>query len=153
MGLVLGMITGVFELLIQVIASFIRREVDVSTFTRYVSTAISFLIIGAAARRLAEQWKVIAPGWQVGAVIGGISEAIAALGGAVIVALSPVAQATLNQLSPHEQQLAQEPGFIIAAVSAEVATMVVFGAVVGWLAAWSVVRFGGPRGGPKGPRT
>ena len=149
MGVVLGVVAGVFQLAIQAIAAFIRREVEVSTFTRYVTTAISFMIVGAAARRLAEEWKATTPGWQVGALIGGVSETVAVFGGALIVALSPVAQAAVNQLSPREQQLAQEPGFIAAALAAEVGTMVIFGALVGWLAAWSVVRFGGRKGGPR----
>jgi hypothetical protein len=122
-----------------------------------VSTAISFLIIGAAARRLAQEWRSTTPGWQVGAVIGGVSELIAVFGGSVVLALSPVADAALHHLSVREQQMAQDPIFVGAAIVAEVGTLVIFGALVGWLAAWSVVRFpgggGGPggRGGPKPP--
>lgn len=151
MGVVLGVVAGVFAMAIQAIAAYVAREVDISNFTRYVSTAIGFLIIGGAARRLAAEWKSTTPGWQVGALIGGVSEAIGAVGGAVILAFSPVGQAAFSHLSVREQQASQDPGFVIAALAAEVGTMVLFGALVGWLAAWSVVRFSGPNR-PQGPR-
>jgi hypothetical protein len=148
---VLGVVGGVFELCIEAIADFVAKEVEISTFTRYVSTAISFLIIGAAARRLAQEWRSTMPGWQVGAVIGGISELIAVFGGAAILAVSPVAAAALHRLSSREQQMAQDPVFVAAPIVAEVGTLVVFGALVGWLAAWSVTRFPPDDRGPKPP--
>ena len=139
--MVLGIVGGVFELAIEAIADFVAREIEISNFTRYVSTAITFLIVGTAARRLAQEWKSTTPGWQVGAIIGGISELIAVFGGTVILALSPVAQAALHRMSARQQQMQQDPAFVAAAVAAEVGTLVIFGALVGWLAAWSVVRF------------
>ena len=139
--MVLGIVGGVFELAIEAIADFVAREIEISNFTRYVSTAITFLIVGAAARRLAQEWKSTTPGWQVGAIIGGISELIAVFGGAVILALSPVAEAAFHRMSARQQQMSQDPAFVAAAVAAEVGTLVIFGALVGWLAAWSVVRF------------
>jgi ABC-type uncharacterized transport system permease subunit len=145
MGVVLGIVGGIFELAIEAVADFIAKEVEITVFTRYVSTAISFLLIGAAARRLAQEWRSTTPGWQVGAVIGGISELIALFGGAVILALSPVADAALHHLSAREQQLSQDPVFVGVAITAEVGSLVVFGALVGWLAAWSVTRLP-PRG-------
>ena len=141
---------GVFELAVEAIADFVGREVEISNFTRYVSTAITFLIVGAAARRLAQEWKSTTPGWQAGAIIGGISELIAVFGGAVILALSPVAEAALHRLTARQQQMSQDPVFVAVAVAAEVGTLVIFGALVGWLAAWSVVRF--PDAGGGGPK-
>jgi len=141
---------GVFELAVEAIADFVAREVEISNFTRYVSTAITFLIVGAAARRLAQEWKSTTPGWQAGAIIGGISELIAVFGGAVILALSPVAEAALHRLTARQQQMSQDPVFVAVAVAAEVGTLVIFGALVGWLAAWSVVRF--PDAGGGGPK-
>ena len=153
MGVLLGIVGGVFELVIEAVADFVAREVEISTFTRYVSTAISFLIIGAAARRLAQEWRSTTPGWQVGAVIGGISELISVFGGAVVLAVSPVADAALHRLTAREQQMSQDPLFVGAAITAEVGTLIIFGALVGWLAAWSVIRFPEDRGGggPKPP--
>jgi len=147
---VLGIVGGVFELAVEAIADFVAREVEISNFTRYVSTAITFLIVGAAARRLAQEWKSTTPGWQAGAIIGGISELIAVFGGAVILALSPVAEAALHRLTARQQQMSQDPVFVAVAVAAEVGTLVIFGALVGWLAAWSVVRF--PDAGGGGPK-
>jgi hypothetical protein len=152
LGAICGVIGGVFELAVQAIAAFIAREPLITPFTRYVSTAISFLIIGMAARRLAEEYRSTRPGWQVGAVIGALSALIGAVGGRAIALASPVGQTALARLSAQDRALASDPTFILAVFSAEIATLVLFGALIGWLAAWSVVRFGpkGPKGPPNG---
>ncbi|HYM50590.1 MAG TPA: hypothetical protein VET65_08450 [Candidatus Limnocylindrales bacterium] len=150
MGLVFGVIGGAFEVALQVIAAYVAHESGTSTFTRYVSTAISFLIIGGAARHLARERGTTTPGWQVGGVIGAVTALIGSLGGRLIASASPVGQAALAHLSAPDRQLANDPGFVAAVLVAELGTMTLFGALIGWLAAWGAVRFGGPKGGTRG---
>jgi hypothetical protein len=149
-GLVFGLLASLFELAVQAISAFIAREVEIGVFTQYVSAALGFLIAGEAARRVAGETKERSNGWEVGAIIGAISGLVGSLGGAVIVSFSPVADAIIKSLSPQELQAANDPTAIAAALTVRVGVSLIFGALVGWLAAWSLLRFPPPRANGKG---
>ena len=151
MGLVLGLLASLIQLAVQAISSFIGKEVDLSVLTQYVSAALGFLIAGEAARRVVAETKERTHGWEVGGIIGAISGLIGSLGGAVIVSLSPVADAILKTLTPQELQAANDPIMLAAALTVKVGVSLLFGALVGWLAAWSLLRFPPSRGNGKGP--
>jgi len=147
-GLVFGMISSVFAVVVLMGAIYIAREYPLSSFSSLTGTVLSFLIFGAAGRKIAIATRDTTAAWQMGAVAGGISELIRTIAISVLVAVSPTGQAALNRLSPAAQQSAQDPATQIANLAVYLAAAIVFGGLAAWLGAWSLLRFG-PPGAPE----
>jgi hypothetical protein len=131
-GLVFGVIGGVFALLIRLVSVYATNDLMGSVFSNYVTVALSFLIIGGAGRKLAASTKSTSPALQMGAIAGGISELFHTLIAAEILSYLPVGQAS--------DSAAQ-----VLNLSLDLALAVIFGALIGWLGAWTLLRFRPPR--------
>lgn len=147
-GLVFGLIGSVFAIVVLVGAIYIGREYPLSSFSSLTGTVLSFLIFGAAGRKVAIATKDTTAAWQMGALAGGISELIRTIAISILVAVSPAGQAALNRLSPAVQQAAQDPATQIGNLAIYLAAGIVFGGLAAWLGAWSLLRFG-PPGAPE----
>ena len=143
-GLVFGLIGSGFAIIVLVGAIFVGREYPLSSFSSLTGTVLSFLIFGAAGRKIAIATKDTTAAWQMGALAGGVSELIRTVAISILVALSPAGQAALNRLSPALQQAAQDPATQIANLAVYLAAGIVFGGLAAWLGAWSLLRFGPP---------
>ena len=143
-GLVFGLIGSLFAIAVLVGAIYVGREYPLSSFSSLTGTVLSFLIFGAAGRKIAIATKDTTAAWQMGALAGGISELIRTIAISILVAVSPAGQAALNRLSPAVQQAAQDPATQIANLAIYLAAGVVFGGLAAWLGAWSLLRFGPP---------
>ena len=64
---------------------------------------------------------------------------------ALILSYLPVGQAAFNRLSPTEQQASSDLGSLILTLGLDLALAMAFGALIGWLGAWSLLRFRPPR--------
>jgi energy-coupling factor transporter transmembrane protein EcfT len=144
-GFVFGVIAGVFAVVVLVGALFIGREFPLSTFSSLTGTALSFLIMGAAGRKIATVTGNSRSGWQLGALAGGISELIRTVAISAILSYSSIGQAEFNRLSPAEQAGASDPATQIVNLAIYLGAAIIFGGLAGWLGAWSMLRFGPPQ--------
>jgi len=147
-GLVFGVIAGAFALVVRLVSVFATNDVTPTVFSDFVTSALGLLIIGGAGRKLAVSTKAAGPGLQMGAIAGGISEVFRTVVAAVILSYLPVGQAAFNRLSPSEQRQASEIGTLVINLGLDLALAMVFGALIGWLGAWSLLRFRPPREPP-----
>jgi hypothetical protein len=144
-GLVFGVIGGVFALLIRLVSVYATNDLMGSVFSNYVTVALTFLIIGGAGRKLAASTKSTSPALQMGAIAGGISELFHTLIAAEILSYLPVGQAAFNRLSPLAKREASDSAAQVLNLSLDLALAVIFGALIGWLGAWTLLRFRPPR--------
>jgi hypothetical protein len=144
-GLVFGVIGGAFALLIRLVSVFATNDLMASVFSNYVTVALSFLIIGGAGRKLAASTKSTSPALQMGAIAGGIGELFHTVIAAEILSYLPVGQAAFNRLSPLAKRQASDSATQILNLSLDLALAVIFGALIGWLGAWTLLRFRPPR--------
>lgn len=144
-GLVFGVIAGAFALLVRLASVFATNEVMPTVFSDFVTSAIGLLIIGGAGRLVASSTRAIGPAIPMGAIAGGISELFRAVLAAVILSYLPIGQAAFNRLSPLEQRQASDLGNLILTLGLDLALAMAFGALIGWLGAWSLIRFRPPR--------
>ena len=144
-GLVFGVIAGVFALLIRVVAVYATNDLMATLFSNYVTVALSFLIIGGAGRKLAASTKTTSAGLQMGAIAGGISELFHTVVAAEILSYLPAGQAAFNRLSPLAKRQASDAAAQVLNLSLDLALGVIFGALIGWLGAWTLLRFRPPR--------
>jgi hypothetical protein len=144
-GLVFGVIAGAFALLVRLVAVFATNDVTPTAFSDFVTSALSLLIIGGAGRKLAESTKTTTTGLQMGAIAGGISELFRTVVAAIILSYMPAGQAAFNKLSPVAKREASDMGTLIFSLGLDLALAVAFGAMIGWLGAWSLLRFRPPR--------
>jgi hypothetical protein len=144
-GLVFGVIAGVFALMVRLVAVFATNDVTPTAFSDFVTSALGLLIVGGVGRKLAATTKSTTVGLQVGAIAGGISEVFRTLVAAVILSYLPAGQAAFNRLSPVAKQAASDMGTLLINLGLDLALAVVFGAMIGWLGAWSLLRFRPPR--------
>jgi hypothetical protein len=144
-GLVFGLIAGVFALLVRLVSVFATNDVMPTVFSDFVTSALGLLIIGGAGRKLAASTKGVGPAVPMGAIAGGISELFRTVLAALILSYLPVGQAAFNRLSPTEQQASSDLGSLILTLGLDLALAMAFGALIGWLGAWSLLRFRPPR--------
>jgi hypothetical protein len=144
-GLVFGLIAGVFALLVRLVSVFATNDVMPTVFSDFVTSALGLLIIGGAGRKLAALTKGVGPAVPMGAIAGGISELFRTVLAALILSYLPVGQAAFNRLSPTEQQASSDLGNLIVTLGLDLALAMAFGALIGWLGAWSLLRFRPPR--------
>jgi hypothetical protein len=142
-ALIYGLLGGIFAMLVILIAFFVGHELTRNGASAFVSSVLSFLIIGGAARKLAIETKVVGVGWRMGALAGGLSELIGTIGSAIVLSLTPAAQATFARLGRQQNQ-SSDPGTLLATLVLDLAVVMVFGALFGSLGAWSALRFGPP---------
>jgi hypothetical protein len=144
-GLVFGVISGVFALAIRLVAVFATNDLMATMFSNYVTAALGFLIIGGAGRKLAASTKTTGPALQMGAIAGGISELFHTVVAAEILSYLPAGQAAFNRLSPLAKRQASDTAAQVLNLSLDLALAVIFGALIGWLGAWTLLRFRPPR--------
>jgi len=144
-GLVFGVIAGAFSLLVRLVSVIATNNVTPSVFSDFVTSAIGLLIIGGAGRKLAASTRGVGPAVPMGAIAGGISELFRTVLAALILSYLPVGQAAFNRLSPIEQRQSSDLGNLILTLGLDLALAMAFGALIGWLGAWSLLRFRPPR--------
>ena len=144
-GLVFGVIGGVFALLIRLVSVFATNDLMASMFSNYVTVALTFLIVGGAGRKLATSTKSTSPALQMGAIAGGISELFHTVIAAEILSYLPAGQAAFDRLSPLAKRQASDSATQVLNLSLDLALAVIFGALIGWLGAWTLLRFRPPR--------
>jgi riboflavin transporter FmnP len=144
-GLIFGAIAGVFVLAVRLVAFFATNDLTPAPLADFVTSALTLLIVGSAARKLAATTRETTPGLQMGAIAGGISELFRTLVADNIIYYVPVGRAAFNRLSPAAQRAATDTQSLIVNLSLDLALAVLFGALIGWLGAWSLLRFQPPR--------
>jgi hypothetical protein len=144
-GLLFGVIGGVFALLVLLVAVYATHDLMPTTFSNFVSAVLGFLIIGGAGRKLAASTKSTNPALQMGAIAGGISELFHNVVAALILTYLPIGQAAFNRLSPAAKRQATDTGAQLINLSLDLAVGIVFGAMIAWLGAWSLLTFRPPR--------
>ena len=144
-GLVFGVIGGVFALMIRLVSVFATNDLMASMFSNYVTVALTFLIVGGAGRKLAASTKSTSPALQMGAIAGGISELFHTVIAAEILSYLPAGQAAFDRLSPLAKRQASDSATQVLNLSLDLALAVIFGALIGWLGAWTLLRFRPPR--------
>jgi hypothetical protein len=144
-GLVFGVIAGAFVLLVRLVAAYATNDVTPTSFSDFVTSALGLLIVGGAGRKLAALTKTTSAGLQMGAIAGGISELFRTVVAAIILSYMPAGQAAFNKLSPVAKREASDMGSLIVNLGLDLALAITFGAMIGWLGAWSLLRFRPPR--------
>jgi hypothetical protein len=144
-GLIFGVIGGLFALLVRVVAVYATHDLTPGMFENFVSSVLGFLIIGGAGRKLAALTKSTNPALQMGAIAGGISELFHSVGAALVLTYLPVGQLAFDRLSPTAKRQAADTGAQLITLGLDLAVVVVFGAMIGWLGAWTVLTFRPPR--------
>ena len=144
-GLVFGVIAGAFSLLVRLVSVIATNNVTPTIFSDFVTSALGLLIIGGAGRKLAASTRGVGPSVPMGAIAGGISELFRTVLAALILSYLPVGQAAFNRLSPIEQRQSSDLGNLILTLGLDLALAMAFGALIGWLGAWSLLRFRPPR--------
>jgi hypothetical protein len=143
-GLVFGVIGGVFALLVRLVAVYATHDLTPTMFSNFVTSALGFLIIGGAGRKLAASTKSTNPALQMGAIAGGVSELFHTVVAALILSYLPVGQAAFDRLSPAAKRQAADTGAQMLNLGLDLAVVIVFGAMIGWLGAWSLLTFRPP---------
>ena len=144
-GLLFGAIGGLFALLVRLVAVYATHDLTPRTFENFVGSALGFLIIGGAGRKLAASTKSAAPAVQMGAIAGGISEFFHTIVAALILSYLPMGQAAFDRLSPAAKREATDTGAQLLNLGLDLAVVMVFGAMIGWLGAWTLLTFRPPR--------
>ena len=144
-GLLFGVIGGLFALLVRLVAVYATHNLTPNTFENFVGSALGFLIIGGAGRKLAASTKSTNPALQMGAIAGGISELFHTVVAALILSYLPAGQAAFNRLSPAAKREATDTGAQMINLGLDLAVVIVFGAMIGWLGAWTLLTFRPPR--------
>ena len=140
-----GLIAGAFAVAVRLVAVFATNDVTPTPLSDFVTSALGLLIVGGAARKVGEATGETAPGLQMGAIAGGVSELMRTVVAAIILSYLPVGQAAFNRLSPAAQRAASDTGTLVVNLSLDLALAIIFGALIGWLGAWSLLRFRPPR--------
>jgi hypothetical protein len=144
-GLLFGVIAGAFALLVRLVAVFATNDVTPTAFSDFVTSALGLLIVGGAGRKLAAGTKSTGAALQMGAIAAGISELFRTVLAAVILSYLPAGQAAYNRLSPVAKRDASDLGTLVVSLGLDLALAMIFGAMIAWLGAWSLLRFRPPR--------
>ncbi|MDQ6713229.1 MAG: hypothetical protein M3Z28_08590 [Candidatus Dormibacteraeota bacterium] len=144
-GLLFGIIGGVFALLVRLVAVYATHDLTPNVLENFVSSVLGFLIIGGAGRKLAALTKSTNPALQMGALAGGITELFHTVVSALILSYLPVGDVAFNRLSPAAKRAATDTGAQLISLGLDLAVVIVFGAMIGWLGAWTLLTFRPPR--------
>jgi hypothetical protein len=144
-GLIFGVIGGLFALLVRLVAVYATHDLTPNMFENFVSSVLGFLIIGGAGRKLAALTKSTNPAVQMGAIAGGISELFHNVVAALILTYLPVGQVAFDRLSPAAKRQAADTGAQLIGLGLDLAVVILFGAMIGWLGAWTLLTFRPPR--------
>jgi hypothetical protein len=144
-GVVFGIIAGVFAVLVRLVAVYATHDLTPTMFSNFVNSALGFLIIGGAGRKLAASTKTTNPALQMGAIAGGISELFHTVVAAVILTYLPAGQAAFDRLTPAAKRQATDTGAQVINLGLDLAVVIVFGGMIAWLGAWSLLTFRPPR--------
>jgi hypothetical protein len=142
---VFGVIAGVFAVLVRLVAVYATHDLNPTMFSNFVNSALGFLIIGGAGRKLAASTKTTNPALHMGAIAGGISELFHTVVAAVILTYLPVGQAAFDRLSPAAKRQATDTGAQVINLGLDLAVVILFGGMIAWLGAWSLLTFRPPR--------
>ena len=144
-GLIFGVIAGIMALIIRVVSVIATNDLTPTTFADFVTSALGLLVIGGAGRKLAALTKTTTPGLQMGALAGGISELFRTVVASIVLSYLPAGQAAVAHLTPSERAAAEDTTHLIINLGLDLALAVLFGALIGWLGAWSLLQFRPPR--------
>jgi glycerol uptake facilitator-like aquaporin len=149
-GFVFGVISGAFGLMVRLVAIAATNDITPTPLADFVTSALGLLIVGGAARKLAVATKDVNSGWQMGAIAGGVGEAIRTVLAGFILPYLPFAQVALAHISPAVTRAANDTGTLLINLGLDLVLAMVFGALIGWLGAWSILRLGPRRDPPNG---
>ncbi|HYY45740.1 MAG TPA: hypothetical protein VE951_01640 [Candidatus Angelobacter sp.] len=144
-GLLFGVLAGVFALIVRVVAVLATNDFNPTMLSNFVTTALGLLIIGGAGRKLATLTRASTPGLQMGALAGGISELFRTIVADIVLSYLPAGQAAFNHLTPTQKAAVADTSKLIVNLGLELALAIIFGALIGWLGAWSLLQFRPPR--------
>jgi hypothetical protein len=144
-GLVFGLVAGIFAMTVRVTSVIASHDLNSTPLADYVTTALGLLIIGGAARKLAVITKSTTPGLQMGALAGGISELFRTIVADIVLSYLPAGQVAVAHLTAAQRAAADDTGRLIVNLGLDLALAVLFGALIGWLGAWSLLQFRPPR--------
>ncbi|HET9848831.1 MAG TPA: hypothetical protein VFR68_09790 [Candidatus Dormibacteraeota bacterium] len=147
-GLLFGFLAGVFALVVRIVAVLATSDLTPTMLSNFVTPALGALIIGGAGRKLAATTRESTPGLQMGALAGGISELFRTVVADIFLSYLPAGRAAFNHLTPTEKAAAADTSKLILNLGLELALAVLFGALIGWLGAWSLLQFRPPRQPP-----
>ncbi|HEY9288988.1 MAG TPA: hypothetical protein VIT43_13300 [Candidatus Dormibacteraeota bacterium] len=144
-GLIFGVIAGIMALIIRLVSVMATNDLTPTTFADFVTSALGLLVIGGAGRKLAAFTKATTAGLQMGALAGGISELFRTIIASIVLSYLPAGQAAVAHLSPSDRAAAEDTTRLIVNLGLDLALAVLFGALIGWLGAWSLLQFRPPR--------
>lgn len=148
-GLIFGVLAGILALIIRIVAVLATNDITPTMFSDFTTSALGLLIVGGAGRKLAAITKTTTASVQMGALAGGISELFRTVVADIILAYLPAGQAAVARMSTTQRAAAENTSQLIINLGLDLALAVVFGALIGWLGAWSLLQFQPPRE-PKG---
>jgi hypothetical protein len=144
-GFIFGLIAGAFALMVRLVAIAATNDISPTPLSDFVTSALGLLIVGGAARKIAAATRDISAGWQMGAVAGGISEIIRTVVAGLILPYLPFAQVALAHLNQNVTSAANDARTLVITLGLDLGLSIIFGALIGWLGAWSRLRLGPPR--------
>ena len=147
-GLIFGVLAGILALIIRLVAVLATNDITPTMFSGFVTSALGLLIVGGAGRKLAAITKTTTAAVQMGAIAGGISELFRTVVADIILAYMPAGQAAVAHMSATERAAAEDTSRLIINLGLDLALAVMFGALIGWLGAWSLLQFRPPREPP-----
>lgn len=148
-GLLFGVLGGVLSVIVLVDDVLVTNSTNTSAFADFVTSALTLLIIGGAGRKIAAITESSTAGVQMGALAGGVIELFRVLGGSLVISYLPAAQTALQRMSAADRAISNDPAKWIPDLAFALALAIVFGAIIGWLGAWSLLQFRGPRKPPR----
>lgn len=148
-GLLFGVLAGVFALIIALVAVVATKSLNGTTLSNFVTSAVTLLIIGGAGRKVGAVTKTTTAALQMGALAGGIGEFILTLVINLVITYVPGGTFALQHMTPADRAVADDPTKLILSFGFDLALAILFGAIAGWLGAWSVLQFRPPREPPR----
>jgi hypothetical protein len=148
-GLLFGALAGIFALIVRVVAVLATNSVSATTFSDFVTSALTLLIIGGAGRKIAALTKTTTSALQMGALAGGISELFRAVLASILLSYLPAGALAIQHMSAADKAVADDPTKLILNLGFYLALAILFGAIIGWLGAWSLLQFRPPREPPR----
>jgi hypothetical protein len=144
-GLIFGILAGLFALIIRLVAAQATFSTTPTMFADFVTSALGLLIIGGAGRKLAARTSATTASLQMGAIAGGVSELFRTVIAEIVLSLLPVGHAAFARMSASDRAAAVDTTRLIVNLGLDLALAVLFGALIGWLGAWSLLQFRPPR--------
>ena len=144
-GLIFGVLAGIMALIIRLVSVMATNDINPTTFADFVTSALGLLVVGGAGRKLAALTKTTTAGIQMGALAGGVSELFRTVVADIVLSYLPAGQAAVTHLMASERAAADDTTRLIIMLGLDLALAVLFGALIGWLGAWSLLQVRPPR--------